>query len=44
MEIINLTRKRLDAMESTAKGNDNFAIKVISTESVEWKSSIFKKK
>ena len=33
----------LDAMESNAKGNDNFAIKVISTENVEGKSYIFKK-
>ena len=41
MEIINLTRKSLNTMESTAKGNDNFAIKVIITESVEGKSSIF---
>ena len=30
-------------MESNGKENDNFAIKVISTENVEWKSSIFKK-
>ena len=43
MEIINLTRKSLDAIENTAKGNDNFAIKVIRTESVEGKSSILKK-
>ena len=34
----------LDAMESNAKGNDNFAIKVISTKNVEGSSSIFKKK
>ena len=34
----------LDAMESNAKGNDNFAIKVIRTENVEEKSYIFKKK
>ena len=33
----------LDAIESNAKGNDNFAIKVISTENVEEKSYIFKK-
>ena len=33
----------LSTMESNAKGNDNFAIKVISTENVEGKSSIFKK-
>ena len=31
----------LDAMESNTKGNDNFAIKVISKENVEGKSSIF---
>ena len=34
----------LDAIESNAKGNDNFAIKVISTENVEGKSYIFFKK
>ena len=34
----------LDAMESNAKGNDNFAIKVISTKNVEGSSSIFLKK
>ena len=33
----------LDAMESNAKGNDNFTIKAISTENVEGKSSILKK-
>ena len=40
MEIVNHTRKMLDAMESNAKGNDNFATKVISMENVEkmWKS------
>ena len=31
----------LDAMESDAKGNDNFSTKVISTENVEGKSYIF---
>ena len=31
-------------MESNAKENDNFIIKVISTENVEGKSSIFLKK
>ena len=31
----------LDAMESNAKGNDNFSTKVISTEKVEGKSYIF---
>ena len=39
----NHRRKMLDAIESNAKGNDNFAIKVISTENVEEKSYIFKK-
>ena len=29
MEIVNHRRKMLDAMESNAKGNDNFTIKVI---------------
>ena len=43
MEIVNHRRKMLDTMESNAKGNDNFAIKVISTEKVEGKSSIKKK-
>ena len=43
MEIVNDRRKMLDAMESNAKGNDNFAIKLISTENVEGKSSIKKK-
>ena len=33
----------LNAMESNAKGNDNFTIKVISKKSVEGKSSTFKK-
>ena len=32
----------LDAMESNAKENDNFAIKVISTENVDGKSYIKK--
>ena len=31
----------LDAMESNAKGNDNFVIRVISTENVEGKSCTF---
>ena len=31
----------LDAIESNAKGNDDFAIKVISAENVERKSYIF---
>ena len=40
MEIVKQTQKMLDAMESNAKGNDNFATKVISMENVEkmWKS------
>ena len=42
MEIVRNRRKMLDAMESNAKGNDNFAIKVISTTNVEGKSYIFK--
>ena len=33
----------LDAIESSTKGNDNFAITVISTENIEGKSSIFEK-
>ena len=44
MEIVNYRRKMLDAMESNAKGNDNFAIKVISTENVDGKSYIFLKR
>ena len=44
MEIVNHRRKMLDAMESNAKGNDNFAIKVISTENVDGKSYIFLKR
>ena len=35
MEIINQRGKMLDAMESNAKWNDNFATKVISTRNVE---------
>ena len=41
MEIVNHRRKMLDAMESNAKGKDNFAIKIISMENVEGKSYIF---
>ena len=41
MEIANHRRKMLDAMESNAKGNDNFVIRVISTENVEGKSCTF---
>ena len=37
MEIVNQRRKMLDAMENNAKGNDNFATKVISMENVEKK-------
>ena len=33
----------LDDMQTSVKGNDNFAIKVISKESVERKSSSYKK-
>ena len=44
MEIVNHRWKILDAMESNAKGNDNFAIKVISTENVDGKSYIFLKR
>ena len=43
MEIVNHRRKMFDAMESNAKGNDNFAIKVISTENVEGENYSFKK-
>ena len=44
MEIVNHRRKMLDVMESSAKENDNFAIKVKSTETADGKSYIFKKK
>ena len=44
MEIVNHRRKMLDAMESNAKGNDNFAIKVISTENVQGENYSFLKK
>ena len=44
MEIINHRRKTLDAMESNAEGNDNFAIKVVNMENAEGKSYIFYKK
>ena len=37
MEFVNHRRKMLDAMESNAKGNDDFATKVISTENTEGK-------
>ena len=35
MEIVNHKQKMLDATESNAKGSDDFATKVISTENVE---------
>ena len=41
MEIVNHRWEILDAMESNAKGNDNFSIKVISIENIEGKSYIF---
>ena len=44
MEIVNHRQKMLDAMESNAKGNDNFVIKVISTVNVDGKSYIKRKK
>ena len=37
MEIVYQRRNMLDAMESSPKGNGNFATKVISTENVETK-------
>ena len=42
MGIVNHRRKMLDFMESNTKENDNFAIKVISTENVDGKSYIKK--
>ena len=44
MEIVNQRRKMLNAMESNAKGNDNFATKMISTENAENKFGRIKKK
>ena len=41
MKIVNHRRKMLDTVESNANGNDNFAIKMVSTENVEGKSYIF---
>ena len=41
MKVVNHRPKILDATESNAKGNDNFPIKVISTENGERRSSIF---
>ena len=40
MEIIYHRQKMLDAMKSNAKGNGNFAVKVMNKENVEGKSSI----
>ena len=39
MEIVNQIQKMSDVTESNAKGNDNFAAKVISTENIKkmWK-------
>ena len=37
MEIVNHRRKMLDAMERNAKGDHNFAIKLICSENVEGK-------
>ena len=44
MEIVNHRRKMLDAMESNAKRNDDFAIKVTSMENVEEESYVKKNK
>ena len=44
METVNQRRKMLDAMESNANRNDNFATKVVSTENVEKKCKRSKKK
>ena len=43
MKVVHHRPKILDAMESNAKENDNFPIKVISTENGERRSSIFQK-
>ena len=43
MEIVNHRRQMLDAMESNAKGNDNFAAKVINTKTLERNSSLKRK-
>ena len=43
MEIVNHRRKMLDATESNAKRNDDFAIKVTSMENVEEESYVKKK-
>ena len=44
MEIVNQRRKMLDAMESSPKGNNNFAIKVVSTENVEKNAKVVRRK
>ena len=43
MGIVNHRRQMLDAMESNAKGNDNFAAKVINTKTLERNSSLKRK-
>ena len=44
MEIVNQRQKMLDTTESNAKGNDNFATKVISAENEQKKCGRSKKK
>ena len=44
MEIVNQRQKMLDAMESSPKGNNNFAIKVVSTENVEKNAKVVRRK
>ena len=44
MEIVNHRRKMLHAIESNAKGNDSFAIKVISAVNIDGKIYISLKK
>ena len=43
MEVVNQRQKMLDAQDRNAKGNDNFATKLVSTENVEENSSSLKK-
>ena len=43
MGIVNHRRQMLEAMESNAKGNDNFAAKVINTKTLERNSSLKRK-
>ena len=43
MGIVNHRRQMLDPMESNAKGNDNFAAKVINTKTLERNSSLKRK-